>query len=142
MRAPDDKKPLRLPGFSRVPKYSPVERACRLAGEIPKTDKVNRARAHRGVLALLRQGVSAADGAVIADYLEGKFDLKNRPPNLERQYWLSVVAERVEATQRERDCTQDEAIKFVFEHEIKPKLPAGAADDEKYFSYIKNYVKR
>jgi hypothetical protein len=80
MRAPDDK--INIPGFSGVPEYSPVERACRRAGEAPQ-GSASRRSLHRRLAGLIRRrgDISSRDLRALVAYLKGEFDLKpNRPP--------------------------------------------------------------
>lgn len=117
MRAPDTKKLLPLPGFSGVPEYSPIERACRLAGEEPKSNadgRVNRRRWDRRIARLFRRDdVTANDVRAVADYLRGRFDRRQkqgRPFDPWHHAASQTPIEIVRQFQREHSCSLRRAI--------------------------------
>jgi hypothetical protein len=129
MRAPHDKKPLRVPGFSRVPKYSPIERACRLAGEEPKSNaggRFNRRRWDGRIARLFCQDdVTANDVRAVADYLRGRFDRRQkqgRPFDPWHHVASDITIEIVRQFQREHKCSLRRAIDLA-----RPLLQLDAA---------------
>jgi hypothetical protein len=119
MRAPDDKKPLRLPGFSGVPKYSAIERACREAGAVPKRNKIARASADRRIARLFhrafhRDGVTPADLHAVAAYYSGEFDRRQKQGRPRYNVWLrhgiDAQGKIVRQFQRDEKCSLRRAI--------------------------------
>jgi hypothetical protein len=98
MRAPDNK--------------SPIERACRLAGEEPKSNaggRFNRRRWDRRIARLFRRDdVTANDVRAVADYLRGRFNRKReqgRPFNPWHRFANRTAIEIVRQFQREQKCS-------------------------------------
>jgi hypothetical protein len=150
---------LHFPDMRHVPDYSVLERACRYAGETPKSHK-NRAHQHRAVMRrvaeVLRKGrFHARELRIFGDYRDGKFDLKGRPrkddlDQLDRL--LSRVAQKVEEIQREQQLHRDAAVRVflethpgemsVIENGVTRWVSSDDDPEDEVFSYLKNYLKR
>jgi hypothetical protein len=126
-------RPIRLPGLAQIAKGM-----CQAAGAIPKTEVAERARAHKRVLGLLREGVSPKVGRILAAYFSGRYDLKGRPPDRKTYAWFRRIA----FVKRETGCTWDAATKTVVENEILPLLPKEQRDYENYFEHFKNRLRK
>ena len=109
---------IKLPSFRGVLDYTRIERACRLAGEIPKSDIVNRRHALRRIARLFCADISDRDLRAMADFLCGRFDRKpgaGRPVDPHQQFILIRLEQQVQQVRREEYCTLNEAIRRVLD---------------------------
>jgi hypothetical protein len=115
MRAPDDN----IPGFSGVPEYSPLERACRHAGKAPQGSALRRSLQRRLVELIRRKGdINLRDLPALIAYVKGEFDRKpehGRPFNPWRHIANEARDDLVRDVKRELGCTYEEAIAIAFE---------------------------
>ena len=96
---------------------SRIERACRLAGETPKT---TRARAERRIVQLLKSedNVTRTDLRAVADYLRGELDraaAQGRPFDPWQHHANDTLDTLVRDVRHELGCTYKEAVVIAFE---------------------------
>jgi hypothetical protein len=112
MRAPDDK--INIHGLSGVPEYSPLERACRHAGEAPQGSVLRRSLRRRlGKLIRRRGDINSRDLRALIAYVKGEFDRKpkqGRPFDTWRHIANNNLVHIVQQVRREEDCTFKEAV--------------------------------
>ena len=122
MKMPDERSTIELPDLSGVPDVGRIEAACRRAGAIPRSDTVNRARAHQSVIEMIdRYGeaditdVAAVNANVdaITKYHRGGFDRRQsdgRPIDEVQLERMQDAVEQVQRIRTEEGCSRDEAI--------------------------------
>jgi hypothetical protein len=117
MRAPDDK--INIPGFFGVPEYSPLERACRHAGEAPQGSVLRRSLQRRfGKLIRRRGDINSRDVRALIAYVKGEFDRKpeqGRPFDPWHHHATSAMDDIVRDVRHEHGCSYKEAITIAFE---------------------------
>jgi hypothetical protein len=115
MRAPDDN----IPGFSGVPEYSPLERACRRAGEARQGSVLRRSLQRRLVELIRRKGdINSRDLRALIAYVKGEFDRKpeqGRPFDPWHHLANNARDDLVRDVKREHGCSYKEAITIAFE---------------------------
>jgi hypothetical protein len=116
MRAPDK---ISIPDLSGVPEYSPLECACRSAGEAPQGSVLRRSLHRRlGELIRRRGDINSRDLRALIAYVKGEFDRKpeqGRPFDEWRYHATSAMDDIVHDVRHEHGCTYKEAITIAFE---------------------------